>query len=68
MAQPSTVEANGVSPPESSDYGQPVVAGKRKREESEDAVDEPKESVAPAGWTVGNQKELIKSYFTVLSG
>lgn len=69
MAQPSSVEPNGVSPPDSSDHGQPVLSGKRKREESEDAaVDETKESVTQSGWTVGDQKKLIKSYFTVLSG
>lgn len=68
MAQPSTIEANGVSTtPEASE---PVLSGKRKRElseEGDEAHDDVDEKKTQDAWTVGNQKELIKSYFAVLS-
>ena len=72
MAQPTPAEANGASTPVSDENGHLAVPSKRKRDSEDDAgademtgVEEQKPT-APQGWTAGEQKDLIKSYFDVL--
>lgn len=71
MAQPATTKPNGVPEPASTENAQPVVPGKRKRDNGEegDELDgfEDEKPAATNGWPKGDQKELIKSYFEVLS-
>lgn len=77
MAQPATLEVNGVPAPEGADNAQPISTGKRKRDpESEDDADDDVEMAvahedgkpsAANGVIVGDQKQLVKAYFEVLS-
>ena len=83
MAQPSTIEVNGVPASEGIENGQPVVSAKRKREDEdvdmngdveEDARDdnlddeqEDQKPTKPNAVIVGDQKQLVKAYYQVLS-
>lgn len=69
MAQPGTVHANGDSRPASEEVAQHVVPGKRKRDDSEkeDGPDEVKPVVTNAQHKK-SEKELVKSFYQVLSG
>lgn len=71
MAQPATTKPNGVPEPASTENAQPVVPGKRKRDNGEegDELDgfEDEKPAATNGWPKGDQKELIQSYLEVLS-
>lgn len=74
MAQPSpAIEANGASAsPQPLENGDSLLAGKRKREESDDAVKETDVMMEDAKsegptWAPGDQKGLIQSYYQVLT-
>lgn len=71
MAQPATTKPNGILEPASTENAQPVVPGKRKRENGDDGDEldgfEDEKPVITNGGPKGNQKELIKSYLEVLN-
>ncbi|KAK7419552.1 hypothetical protein QQZ08_010802 [Neonectria magnoliae] len=71
MAQPATTKPNGILEPASADTVQPVVPGKRKRENGDDGDEldgfENEKPVVTNGGSKGDQKELIKSYLEVLT-
>lgn len=71
MAQPTTLEPNGVSTPGSDSNDHLAIPGKRKRDVGDEGPDEVKEEgeqkpAAPRRWAAGSQKDLVKSYFDVL--
>ncbi|KAH7134660.1 hypothetical protein B0J13DRAFT_560908 [Dactylonectria estremocensis] len=74
MAQPATTKPNGVPEPSSTEHAQPVIPGKRKRDNG-DSGDEGEEldgfedekPIVANGWPKGDQKKLIQSYLQVLS-
>ena len=84
MAQPTTIEVNGVPASEGIENGLPVVSAKRKRDDEdvemngvdveEDAHDddlddeqEDQKPTKPNAVIVGDQKQLVRAYYQVLS-
>lgn len=69
MAQPTTTHTNGLAEPEADGQVQSGISAKRKRDpvdEGDVDMDGGDEPLQP-GATKGNQKELIRSYYEVLS-
>ncbi|PNY24860.1 Uncharacterized protein TCAP_05190 [Tolypocladium capitatum] len=72
MAQPTTLEPNGVSTPGSDSNDHLAIPGKRKRDVGGDEAQETKaegdqKPTAPRRWAAGSQRDLVKSYFDVLT-
>lgn len=67
MAQPATLEPNGVSTPASDANDHVAVASKRKRDGDGEAQDHGDKAAAPRPWPAGSQRDLVKSYFEVLT-
>lgn len=70
MAQPTTVEVNGVSEPDHADNGALAVPGKRKRDlgDNDDHVngDVDVKPTLPNTQPTRNEDELVKSFYHVL--
>lgn len=73
MAQPDSVQANGIPGPDhaESPQPQPVVPVKRKRDDDEEANGDGAEKMDVDGETTQvpqeSQKDAIRNYFTVLT-
>lgn len=76
MSQPTPIDAKtGADPaPTSDEHTDLTVAGKRKRDSENDGAEamtgveeEEQKPTAPARWAAGEQKDLIKNYFEVLT-
>ncbi|KAG6183680.1 hypothetical protein E4U27_001273 [Claviceps purpurea] len=76
MSQPTPIDAKtGADPaPTSDEHADLAVAGKRKRDSETDGAEammgveeEEQKPTAPARWAAGEQKDLIKNYFEVLT-
>ncbi|GKT55582.1 hypothetical protein ColTof4_14160 [Colletotrichum tofieldiae] len=71
MAQPDSVQANGIPGPDHADSPQPIVPVKRKRDTDDDgeeiSTDGPEKMDVDGELPKEDHKPLIKDYFTVLS-
>ncbi|TID04139.1 hypothetical protein CH35J_002255 [Colletotrichum higginsianum] len=71
MAQPDSVQANGIPGPDHAESPQPVVPVKRKRDTDDDgediSADGPEKMDVDGSLPKEDHKPLIKDYFTVLS-
>ncbi|CAM1509094.1 Fc.00g028330.m01.CDS01 [Cosmosporella sp. VM-42] len=71
MTQPATTNTNGTPAPLTAEDAQAGVSGKRKRDIGDDGMevdgDDELKPAATNGMDEGKEKELIKSYFDVLS-
>ncbi|KAK2064095.1 hypothetical protein LY76DRAFT_502358 [Colletotrichum caudatum] len=71
MAQPDSVQANGIPGPDHAESPQPVVPVKRKRDTDDDgediSTDGPEKMEVDGELPKEDHKPLIKDYFTVLS-
>ncbi|XP_044722156.1 uncharacterized protein HRG_05071 [Hirsutella rhossiliensis] len=72
MAHATAPEPNGAMTPDSDSNDQLAVPSKRKRDSGDEPPAEAKHQVeqkptAPRRWPAGNQRDLIKSYFDVLT-
>lgn len=72
MAHATAPEPNGAMTPDSESNEQLVVPSKRKRDSGDEPPPETKDHVeqkpaAPRRWPAGDQGDLVKSYFDVLT-
>lgn len=67
MAHATESEPNGTMTPDSNSNDQLAVPSKRKRDSQDEPPAVEQKPAAPRRWPAGDQRDLVKSYFEVLT-